>query len=106
MEKLFQNLTTFSCDELNDILDQRDSKAFDHAWCKLDKLVPEPEARLDTKDVFIKLSGITKGHEICSYISDDLELIYKCETYKVESDFLNYLKNCYLRGTVPSEWHS
>ncbi|MET2898333.1 hypothetical protein ABXV22_08455 [Vibrio rotiferianus] len=106
MEKLFQNLATFSCDDLSGILDQRDSKAFDDAWCQLNRLVPEPEVSLDTKDVFIQLSRITKGHEICSYISNDLELIYKCETYKVETAFLNYLKDCYLLGTVPSEWHS
>ena len=105
MNELFENLAMLSGDELDEILDQRDSGMFDLAWCELNESVPELETRFDTKEVFTRLSKITSGHEICSYISDDLELIYKCDISKVESEFLNYLKDCYHKGIVPREWH-
>ena len=106
MDKLIENLTKLSAEELDALLDRRDSRQFDCAWCELNESVPDPVHRFDTKEIFMRVSKATNAHEICSYISDDLELIYKLEKAGVESKFLSYLKACYEQGVVPCEWLS
>ena len=106
MDKLLSTLQQLDSQALDLILDQRDDDSFDQAWCKLNELVSESSASFDAKDIFIKLSGVTNGHEVCSYIADDFELIKKAEEFGVESEFLNYLKQSYEQGTVPCAWSS
>lgn len=106
MDKLLNTLQQLSSTELDKILDKRDLNPFDSSWCSLNDLIPDPGESLDTKSIFIKLSEITNGHEICSYISDDLELIDRAEKAGIQSEFLNYLKNSYEKGEVPCEWRS
>jgi hypothetical protein len=106
MDKLYETLKSLKTTELDEILDQRDSDSFDTEWCNLNDLTPEINDPLNTKDIFIKMSDITNGHEVCSYISDDLELIDRAIKTGIESDFLNYLKACYEQGKIPFEWRS
>ncbi|BCV32222.1 hypothetical protein [Shewanella algae] len=108
MDKLLENLFSKRADELDALLDKRDDAAFDNAWVHLNQQVGEVDAHLDnkfdSKALFIKLSEATNCHEICCYITDDLELIEKARTMGLESRFLDYLKQSYRQGQVPCEW--
>lgn len=106
MQKILDNLRSLTSDDLNVILDKRDSPSFDDAWCELYELSHNAITQFNTKDIFIEISKITNHHDICSYISDDLELMNKCQIANINSDFFNYLKNCYQKGSVPCEWCS
>ncbi len=99
-------MNKLSSSELDVVLDKRDSEPFDTAWCNLNDITPKTNGSLNTREIFIKLSEITNGHEVCSYISDDLELIDRAERAGIESDFLNYLKASYEQGKMPCEWGS
>lgn len=92
--------------ELDDILNQRDEAPFDRAWCELNQSISELTEPFDTQHIFVKLSKATTGHEICSYICDDLELIHKAEILGIKSKFLDYLRQSYAQGKVPHEWNS
>ena len=106
MENLINHLSKMTTCELDEILDKRDSDIFDSAWCSANAEIPDSEMRLDTKDIFIKLSEATECHEVCSYISDDLELINKAKIASYKSEFIQYLEKCYEQGIVPCEWQS
>ena len=104
MENLINHLSKMTNRELDEILDKRDSDIFDSAWCSANNDLPDSEMRLDTEDIFIKLSEVTECHEVCSYISDDLELINKAKIASYQSEFIKYLEKCYEQGRVPYEW--
>ena len=104
MKNLLKTLQKLDSQALDQILDQRDGDSFCQAWCELDELVSVSSASFDAKEIFIKLSGITNTHEVCSYIVEDLELIIKAENLNIESKFLNYLKQSYEQGRVPCIW--
>lgn len=106
MDELIENLARLNPSELDEILDKRDSGAFDDAWGTQNEAVPDVDEPFDAEDIFVKLSETTGHHEICSYIADDLELLYRAEKAGITSAFLTYLKSCYARGEVPSEWRS
>ncbi|EKE67900.1 hypothetical protein B3C1_17702 [Gallaecimonas xiamenensis 3-C-1] len=91
-------------DELDRILDSRDEDQFDTAWIELHQSTSGIDVPFENRELFLKLSKATSCHEICSYISDDFELISKAEALGIESAFLNYLKCSYEQGLVPSEW--
>lgn len=104
MNKLVNHLRTLSTSELDEILDKRDSDIFDCAWCSADAAIPEPVTRFNTNNIFITLSEATNSHEICSYISDDLELIHKAKVASYKSEFIDYLEKSYEEGAIPCEW--
>ena len=106
MKNLINHLSKMSACELDEILDKRDSDIFDSAWCSANAEIPDSEIRLDTKEIFIELSEATECHEVCSYISDDLELINKAQIASYKSEFIQYLEKCYEQGVVPCEWQS
>lgn len=106
MDKLLETLKSLSSEELDNLLDQRDEDPFDSAWVTLNQGVSGVNAFIESKELFIKLSNATNHHEVCSYIADDFELISKAETLGIKSKFLDYLKQSYEHGKVPSEWHS
>ncbi len=54
------------------LLDRRDSTQFDRPWCELNESVRDPVHRIDTKEIFMRVSKATYAHEMCSYIPDDL----------------------------------
>ena len=104
MDRLIENLVRLSPSELDEILDKRDSGSFDDAWCMQDEAIPDVDEPFDAEDIFVKFSEITDHHEMCSYIADDLELLYRAAKAGITSDFLTYLKSCYGRGEVPCNW--
>ncbi len=104
MENILKTLQKLDSQALDIILDHRDGDSFSQAWCELDELVSKSSASFDAKEIFIKLSGITNAHEVCSYIVEDLELILKADDLSIESKFLNYLKQSYEQGRVPCTW--
>lgn len=106
MHNLINHLSKLSARELDEILDKRDSDIFDSAWCSANADIPEAVIRADTKNLFMKLLEATESHEVCSYISDDLELINKAKVASYKSEFIEYLEKCYEQGIVPCEWQS
>ncbi len=54
------------------LLDRRDSTQFDCLWCELNEFVSDPVRRIDTKEIFLRVSKATYAHEMCSYMPDDL----------------------------------
>ena len=104
LDKLIENLATLTSSEFDEILDNRDLKEFDHAWCTQNQVIPDADPTFEAEEIFVKLSEITDHHEICSYIADDLDLLYRAEQAGIKSDFLSYLKSCYQRGEIPSNW--
>ena len=101
-----KTLSNLSQEELDTILDNRDSGEFDKAWCEARELVPERESETDIESLFMRLSRTTNGHEICSYIVEDIELIENASKAGIESDFINYLRYTYTQLQVPSKWKS
>ena len=104
MENLINHLSKMSSFELDEILDKRDSDSFDSAWCSVNDEIPDSDIKIDMKDIFIKLSEATESHEVCFYISDDLELINKAKIASYKSEFIKYLEKSYEQGVVPCEW--
>ena len=104
IEKLITRLSGLSEDELNTILDCRDTDPFDSDWRRLYDSVGGKETPPDADDIFFRISEATRQHEIASYIADDLDLIFRAEMKSVEDPFLRYLCTCYKEGEVPIEW--
>lgn len=98
-------LRTFSDDELNSILDKRDSFEFEKYWLALAKQVESVAIDFEGEERFVKLSQATGGHEICSYIIEDIELIEKAMIKQIESPFLSYLMDSYKKGEVPHKFN-
>lgn len=103
LEMLQAWLSSMSADEMDSLLDIRDSDPFDSAWCNLDQQVGGDERHPDAKNIFMGISNATSQHEITSYIADDIDLIYRAKLRNVESPFLAVLKRSYAEGTVPTE---
>ena len=101
---LLKTLKSLSSVELDHFLVRRDSPSFDIAWTESCDLFDEYESFPDEEDIFIKLSEVTNQHEICSYISDDFELLYEAERKSIENPFLSYLKETYKQGKIPYNW--
>ena len=103
LDKLHRNLATLSPEQLDDILDVRDSEPFDSSWCELNELVGGDEQHPDAEDIFVEISSITNQHKITSYIADDIDLIHRAELKGIDTQFLQLLKRSYEEGTVPKE---
>ena len=103
LETLLRNLLSLTPDELDSILDVRDSKPFDSAWCELNELVGGDEQHPDAESIFVQISSVTNQHEIASYIADDVDLIHRADRKEISTPFLRLLKRCYDKGIVPTE---
>jgi len=99
-EKLLLSLSKMEQDKLDELLDLRDDDSFDKQWLDLYEKC-DISTKAQTKELFLSLSKLTQGHEICSYISDDLELIQKARALGIESKFLDYLESSYEKGIFP-----
>ncbi|WP_444943047.1 hypothetical protein ACJJIK_13535 [Microbulbifer sp. ZKSA006] len=106
IESLIENLRTHSPDQLNEILDLRDEPSFDEAWVEANELVGGTETFNSEQSCFSQLLGVTGQHEVCSYILDDLNLLYRARTKNINTPFIQYLKGCYEQGAVPHQWPS
>ncbi len=95
-------LRSISDDELNEILNIRDAnREFEELWLKLAEETKSVNIEFDGEERFVELSKITGGHEICSYIIEDLELIEKADAISLKSSFLTHLVKSYRNGEVP-----
>ena len=101
-----KTLSNLSQEELDAILDKRDSSEFDKAWCEARALVPESKPEIDIESLFIQISRATNAHEICSYVVEDIELLESANRAGIESDFINYLRYTYTQLQVPCKWKS
>lgn len=101
LEKKLRSMTD---EQMNNILDARDSSLFEKELIGLDEKLSNASFEFDGEERFIQLSNATSGHEICSYIIEDIELIEKalCENY--QSPLISYLIQCYKNGIVPYEF--
>ena len=102
-EKLLKNLSSMEQEKLDELLDCRDDDSFDKQWLDLYEKC-NISTKAETKELFLSLSKLTQGHEICSYISDDLELIQKAKALGIDSEFLEYLESSYKKGKFPSKY--
>ena len=96
-------------------LDARDRDGeFDRGWMRACDRV---EARWDTvavgpgpralaedirREAFVAVSRATGGHEIASYVSDDLDLIVRGRLVGLADQFLDRLWRDYERGEFPA----
>ncbi|WP_166831251.1 hypothetical protein [Thalassoroseus pseudoceratinae] len=103
-EELAVALSSQSEEDLNAILDTRDAGSFDSEWCRVNELVGGNERHPEAKAIFIQFSNSTRQHDIVSYIADDIDLLFRAEHRGISSPFLDYLRSCYAKNTVPSKW--
>ena len=106
IDDLASKLAQMGSEELDQLLNQRDELAFDNAWCEADKAVPSGPVFPNDQEVFITISNATKQHEICTYISDDLNLIHRKTVAGTPNEFVDYLITSYEKGEFPSKWSS
>ena len=99
--KLTDKLKALSCDELNEILNIRDENPFDSEWCYLNNELSGVPSNFRGEDIFTRLSEVTNSNEVCTYIIEDLELIYKAETCGYSSTLLSLLIDSYNNGNIP-----
>jgi len=89
-------------EEMNDVLDSRDSnKVFEDKLLALAESLAEVDCEFSGESTFIKMSNRTNGHEICSYVIEDLELIEKARFANIKSEFIEVLVESYSNGIVP-----
>lgn len=101
-QALIETLSSLSNDEMDAILDTRDTDPFDSSWCQLNEIVGGNESHPNAKDFFLIVSNVTNQHEITSYIADDVDLIYRAGKKGIKTPFLRYLEDCYKKGLIPS----
>ncbi|MEZ6142997.1 MAG: hypothetical protein R3B84_20730 [Zavarzinella sp.] len=100
-EQLSARMAELDTDALNAMLDQRDGAEFESVWNEIFySLAPLKHSPI-TDTVFLSISDATQQHEICSYIADDLNLIFAAEEKGIENKFLSWLKDEYVRGRFP-----
>ena len=103
LDILEKNLRSLNDEQMNQILDLRDSSFFENELLKLDDALSDVDLEFDGEERFIKLSNATSGHEICSYIIEDIEMIEKALLINYQSPLVVYLMRCYESGKVPYE---
>jgi hypothetical protein len=98
---------TFNIDDVDFILDSRDTDAFDSAWMRNYNLIRKNE-KLNTTEVkkiveFIREISYkaTQSSDLASYISDDFGLIAEASIIDYNDDWVNALANEYVEERVP-----
>jgi hypothetical protein len=62
-------------------------------------------AGFPNEDVLMpQMLSITRQHQLCHEIADDLALIHAAALAGVESAFVRYLEESYQAGRVPDTW--
>jgi hypothetical protein len=98
--------------ECDDALDQRDSQdSFVSDWSDLydstrvrwSEASSEVRGQVDDirKESFLLVSNATHQHEIASYVSDDFDLICRCEVLGIVHPIIEHLWRAYQSGTFP-----
>ena len=94
-------LKSMTENELNEILDLRDSSLFEKEMIRLYEQLKNVDVEFDGEERFIRLSNATNCHEACSYIIEDFELIEKALSVNYENLLLNHLIESYKKGMIP-----
>lgn len=98
---------TFIIDDVDFVLDSRDTDAFDSEWMRNYNSIRKNE-KLNTSEVkkiveFIREISYkaTQSSDLASYISDDFGLIAEALIIDYNDDWVNALANEYVEGRVP-----
>jgi hypothetical protein len=98
--------------DCNDALDQRDAHVrFDSDWKHVhdatrpgwSEISPEICSQVDAirKESFLMVSRATRQHEIASYVSDDFDLLCRCQVLGTDYPIIEHLWQAYQSGTFP-----
>lgn len=88
----------------DDLIEKRTGGKFEDEWIRANNLLELGDRQWPgLEKAFMKISGLTKQHEIVDYIADDLDLIYQSEIQNVSDLFIARLKESYQNGMFPSE---
>lgn len=98
--------------ECDHALDQRDShRPFDSDWAGIyattktrwNAVSAEVRSQVDDirKRAFLVVSNATGQHEIASYVSDDFDLLCRCQVLGIEHPIIEHLWLSYQSGTFP-----
>ncbi len=115
MDILIEALSAIDFDELDvdELLDNRDSKVFDTEWVRVYKAIEslknegnytaeEVQANSSIREtVFMKIYGLSKDGDLAAYISDDFGLISDAELLGYEDGWLDKLIACYRKKIIP-----
>ena len=103
------DLSSYTEDDINDILYDRDAEEFDSEWCRVDS---EIEALKDNNnytdenqnehDVICKKAFFIIEEKVSSELSDDFGLIYDSIATDYHDAWLSKLIEVYQNGRIPS----
>ena len=106
------DLSSFTEDDINDILDGRDDDDFDREWCRADREIESLKNEDNYTDIqeaehdeicrqafFIIEDKISS--ELSDYISDDFGLIYDSIATAYQDPWLSRLIEAYQNGRIP-----
>ena len=107
------NYDTFSEDYLNELLDNRDSVAFDIEWCRVEKEIKglkNPQSYTDENEeeqgkirekAFMIIEKNTES-ELADYVSDDFGLIYDSFVLNYKDEWLEKVIAAYKNKKIPT----
>ncbi len=105
------NSELFAEQDLDAVLDLRDSEPFDSAWIASFNAIASQWQAADMQptavdalrqQAFLHASRHTQQHEIASYISDDFELIGKMLLLQLDEPFIAHLLHEYQQQRLPA----
>ena len=103
INKLCSWLRKTGPEQWNELLDLRTGGEFEKEWVRVNEILIFDKIQWPALDkVCLKMSGITRQHEIVDYIADDLDLIYRGEIKRINDNFLEKLTESYQNGVFPT----
>jgi hypothetical protein len=102
-------LTNIDPENIDEILDNRDSSTFSEAWMEAYQAVDEKTVDEETEDavtqirkeIFISIFKATGSSELPAYISDDFGLISSYFIHDIENSWVTNLLFTYLNHQIP-----
>ena len=104
---------TFTIDDIDFILDSRDTDAFDSEWIRNYNIIKEKEDKrlsiMENKEIIKSICEIaykmtyeaTQSSDLASYISDDYGLIAEALIIDYKDDWVNALAKEYVEERIP-----
>lgn len=102
-------LTNIDPENIDEILDNRDSSTFSEAWMEAYQAVDEKTVDEETEDavtqirkeIFVSIFKATDSSELPAYISDDFGLISSYFIHDIENSWVTNLLFTYLHHQIP-----
>lgn len=106
-------ISSYTEDDINAILDDRDADPFDSEWCRVDREIAalkteenytgsnEKEHDAICKEAFFIMENKISS-ELSDYVSDDFGLIYDSIAVGYQDPWLSRLIASYQNGTIPT----